>query len=200
MHHDLIEGVKGRILGVLPTAFDIEVHDSPQGKLNLSLTLAPFKHRFWLRRQNGLWHLEEHRINSSPFRHGDVQPQKEFQILIAELISSGNSRPEVDVIELRCPEDSRRLFGKIVVQRPLPEGVRESLLEFSCPQCKRANHEVTMHYFSNLDGKFVKTEALEPWVKREVSPWFRPSSDHDDEHGAFLSSGEPLQASEIHAR
>jgi uncharacterized UBP type Zn finger protein len=42
------------------------------------------------------------------------------------------------VIEIRCPEDPRRLFSKLIKEGGKPVITDGNLIEFSCQNCKKA--------------------------------------------------------------
>ena len=59
-------------------------------------------------------------------------------------------------VELRCPLDSQRMFGKLVIEQK-PDIVSGNLMEFSCDKCRRKNGgRRVMHYF-NVAGQHVET-------------------------------------------
>lgn len=67
--------------------------------------------------------------------------------------------------EMRCPSDTRRLFGKIVVDEH-EDSACASLLEFSCRDCKKAlqrKGDMTVqrvfHYF-DVYGRLAKTDVV----------------------------------------
>jgi len=166
-----IEGaVAGRLMAVLPRVTDVAIEPgTPPSKLDLRFRLEDKEHRFWMHRSNGLWYLDDHRVNGTaqPRLFNGEQPR--FEQLIFAVLNT-TKRPKPKVVELRCPEDARRMFGKIIVQRS-SSSEPPNLLEFSCPQCKRTTGRVTMHVFQSTDGKLVKTQANEPWTRREPKPW-----------------------------
>jgi hypothetical protein len=191
----LQQAVEGRVIAVVPGAANVSLHPSPVAQLDLSFSLGDSQHRFWFYRENSSWHFREHRINGHAQPKIIHDPVPRFEILIAAALSHELRRPRIEVVELRCPDDSRRLFGKLVLQTPRSSGGAPNLLEFSCPQCKRSTGMVTMHMFDSNTGELVKTQANEPWVKSEPQPWFsRPDQDtEEDEHGSFLPTKEAME-------
>lgn len=167
---EILHAVNGRLIGALPGVQDVRINPAPPPRLDIRFLLDRHEHRFWLRRENGEWLLEQQRIDgkAQPKVYNGRHPR--FEQMIAAVL--GAKRPKVEVKDLRCPEDSRRLFGKLIVQRPIPGDQPTNILEFSCPQCKRTSGQVTMHYYL-MDGSLLKTEVIEPWVKRESRPWFK---------------------------
>lgn len=71
-------------------------------------------------------------------------------------------------IEFRCPRDRRTMFGKII-RFSIPWGVSEldpgTLIEFSCPECKRVLSkrgllvQRVLHSFS-IDGTYRETQHV----------------------------------------
>lgn len=183
------QAVEGRLVGVLPAASKVLVEPSPAESLCVRFHLHSAEHRVWLHRTNGNWQLDEHRVNGSPQPKLYNGALPRFEDLILAVVESGTKRPRISVVEMRCPDDPRRMFGKLVVQRTPSEGLT-NLLEFLCPQCKRTTGFITMHYFSSSDGSLVKSQANEPWIKTEPTPWFsqtRPEDEDDeDAEGSFL--------------
>jgi hypothetical protein len=174
-----------RLRETIPDVLSVKVRPAPIPMFSISFHFRSETHALRLRRENGLWTCREWIVDHAP---RDVPPRissPRFEALILQLfehrrtkeepVESATPPPRISVAEMRCPEDARRLFGKVVVQVPLKQGSPSNLIEFSCSQCKRLNGEVTMHYF-DMVGNFVKTEALEPWIKQEPREWFGNNS------------------------
>lgn len=66
------------------------------------------------------------------------------------------------VKELRCPEDPRRLFSKMIQSGERPTVTEGNLIEFSCQNCKKMlrsqgeDVERVLHRY-NLAGELVET-------------------------------------------
>jgi hypothetical protein len=74
--------------------------------------------------------------------------------------------PEVDTIELRCSENPRRMFAKLLREADQPPIVAPgNLLEFACRDCTKQEREedrdVTrvLHRF-NIVGELVESEVV----------------------------------------
>ena len=62
-------------------------------------------------------------------------------------------------VEMRCPLDAQRMFGRLVMEEH-PVIVDGNLMEFSCDKCRRkAGGRRVLHYF-NIAGEHVKTRTL----------------------------------------
>lgn len=63
------------------------------------------------------------------------------------------------IVDMRCPLDRRRLFGKLKVREPFSV-TSENLLEFACAICrKRTGAEQVFHRF-DMAGRHVETEVV----------------------------------------
>lgn len=58
-------------------------------------------------------------------------------------------------IELRCPERTYRLFGKLTVDKPTI--VKGNLIEFSCRDCRREQGVAQVLHHYNMAGECVRT-------------------------------------------
>jgi hypothetical protein len=154
-----------RLKDVLPNATDVDIR--PGQPLHC---LNHMGNRFALkiRRDGSTWVLREFIRNGTPVSLTRTVSDPSFSDLLLQVISPGTPPPRVKIVDLRCPVEHRRLFGKLLTTQE--KHPRSNLLEFACPQCKRSTGLVTMHYFDTSDGKLVKTEALEPWTPRASRP------------------------------
>lgn len=62
------------------------------------------------------------------------------------------------VVEMRCPLDSQRMFGKLMTD-PNTRIVEGNLIEFACDKCRRKTGRRTLHRF-NLAGECVETAEV----------------------------------------
>jgi hypothetical protein len=60
-------------------------------------------------------------------------------------------------VEMRCPVDSQRMFGKIMADVK-PTIVPGNLLEFACDKCRRKNGGRRVLHRFNLLGEHVEDE------------------------------------------
>ncbi len=172
---EILDSATSRFIYAVPQATDIAFFPHPESRLDLKFSYEGAEHRFWLDRKDGSWVLSEHRVNGTPQPQPLTSPSSRFETLVSSVLKSASPRPKIRVVELRCPEDSRRLFAKLIVQTSSSAPLFRNLLEISCSICKRTNKQLTMHLFSSTDGSFVRTEFVGPWVKRnKPSPWYRP--------------------------
>jgi hypothetical protein len=74
-----------------------------------------------------------------------------------------------EILDLRCPIDSQRMFGRLVVDRSI-RIVPGNLIEFACDKCKRRMGAKRVLHRFDLTGDLIETE-----VERgdEVAP-FQP--------------------------
>lgn len=147
----------------------------------MSLHQGNETHSFRLRRESNKWILREWIKNREAQLVTAAKPNERFELLIAALIG----RPVVILKEMRCPDQQRRLFGKLIIHSRDPE-LAKLQIEFACPECKRLQREIVMHYFNGL-GEFLKTEVLGPWVPREPRQWY----DKPDQNGSRARPSEP---------
>jgi hypothetical protein len=65
------------------------------------------------------------------------------------------------IVEMRCPVDSQRMFGKIMSDAK-PVIVTGNLLEFACSKCRRriGTGQQVLHRF-DLTGRLVETEIVD---------------------------------------
>jgi len=162
-----------RLVKALPGIQDVTFYSPTVGGLSIAFTLGDVRHATRLQRHAGIWHVREWIVNSrGQHLNGKAPSGPRFDAVLVTLLGRDQVMPSVSVKELRCPEDTRRLFGKLILQNPLPDDLAKSMLEVSCPQCKRATGHITMHYY-DFTGAYVKTEVLGDWVKREPVPWFQ---------------------------
>lgn len=67
------------------------------------------------------------------------------------------------VMELRCPEDPRRLFSKLIQSGGKPAITDGNLIEFACQNCKKTLRSQgvdvarVLHRY-NIAGELVETE------------------------------------------
>ena len=68
----------------------------------------------------------------------------------------------MEVREIRCPEDSRRLFSKLILDVTHSKITNENLIEFACQNCKKrlraegiTVNQVLHRY--NIAGELVET-------------------------------------------
>jgi phage FluMu protein Com len=167
----IVAAAKVRVNAVLPDVEELAILPASKGYLIVYFKLDGQDHGFRLMRRNAEWHLREWTCQgeirtAKPSRHQHFE-----QVIVSTLGRFVHS--ELKVVDMRCPVDGRRLFGKLIIQTDDKPG--STLIEFSCPQCKRINQKVTKHYFNDR-GKLVKTEGFEPWSKtRPSSPWQPPT-------------------------
>ncbi len=175
---EITSAAEDRLRGVLPGAQSVTIHPTDPPFMTLSFDFDGASHSFRLMRDAGIWAAREWLVNGKPQEHDPKQTSPRFEALVAELLGFTHKQPKVDLKDLRCPVDPRRLFGKIIAQTPVSVDRSTNLIEFSCPQCKRKTGQVTMHLF-DIQGDLVKTEVIEPWIKRESSkPWYeKPGQD-----------------------
>lgn len=181
---DLTDAVVMRVRGRLPGAHGVHIMPSKSPFASIGFSLEGCDHMFMLRRDAGLWYIREWTCDG---RRESLKDQTlsspRFEALIASLLGYDDKQPRVRIVDMRCPVDGRRLFGKMIIQEPLPTTDSNNLIEFSCPQCKRETKKVTMHLYSTA-GEFVKTEAIEPWVRQESGkPWFDNGQNGGSEGG-----------------
>ncbi len=71
----------------------------------------------------------------------------------------------MEIVEIRCPSDLRRLFMKLRISGEQPKYVAGNLLEIACSDCKRELRKQgvvasrVLHYFNFL-GELVTTEVV----------------------------------------
>lgn len=162
-----------RLRAALPGIDDIILHPAATGLFAIGFTLNDVHHTFRLKREAGIWRCSEWQLEGLMQRYDNRLQSPRFEALLAELLNLTESTPKVRVVELRCPDDSRRMFAKLILQdtRESPHKASKALIEFSCSQCKRATGHVTKHYFA-ADGQLLKTQLMEPWVKEERGAWY----------------------------
>jgi hypothetical protein len=152
----------------------VSIPTKQPGYLIVSFTFRGVGHSVRLRRVAGIWHIREWICSDGVPTPPSSLTGPRFDALIASALGSiaaTNKAPQISVKEIRCPDDPRKLFLKIIVQQSVPRNLQSNLIEVSCPQCKRLTGEVTFHYYT-IDGTFVKTDQMGPWIKREPVPWF----------------------------
>lgn len=171
---DITDKVVIRLRRQLPGASNVVLQPATSPFAIIHFELEDCHHTFRLRREAGLWYIREWICDGRPESLKDkTLSSPRFEMLIALILGYGDKQPRVRVVEMRCPVDPRRLFGKVIIQEPLPRNNAKNLIEFLCPQCKRETRMVTMHLFSP-EGELIKTEAIEPWVKQEPGrTWHR---------------------------
>jgi hypothetical protein len=183
-----------RFLTVIPDAENVLVRPAPPPMFSISFDLDGERHGFRLRREDRKWTVREHVRDHVPVPSSkDSEPR--FEDLIRKVLGyqtesgagsvapepvrssqNGHQQVRIRVVDMRCPVDSRRLFGKLITTGLVPDDLAKLVhMEFSCSLCKRLTGEVTMHRY-NARGEHVKTEAIEPWVKREPQPWHQSES------------------------
>lgn len=62
------------------------------------------------------------------------------------------------VVEMRCPVESQRMFGKLLVAGAYT--ITDNLMEFSCDRCRKAQGVVRVLHRFNLAGELVQTEVV----------------------------------------
>lgn len=68
----------------------------------------------------------------------------------------------MEVREIRCPEDSRRLFSKLILDVTHSKITNENLIEFACQNCKKRLRDEgipvnqVLHRY-NIAGELVET-------------------------------------------
>ena len=171
----LTQAAEQRLIAAVPQISSAKVLPSKRAFLLIKLEHGSSHHVFRLKRDRGKWVVREWTVDGAV--RASSHRSAQFEDLIARSLGEV-IRPKIDIAEMRCPEDPRKLFGKVILQG---SGKKSSaLIEFSCPVCKRANSQVTMHLF-DTNGRFVKSEAIEPWVKAESQPWFRNNNKSNQE-------------------
>lgn len=174
-YHDMARSLLQR---TLPSADRISFPPAGRGYLVVSLFQGRDEHTFRLRREGDRWFLREW-LRNKELQSGQSKPNSHFQDLIASLIG----RPMVTVNEMRCPEQQKRLFGKIIVQSFDP-ALKMVQIEFACSECRRLTRKLVMHYYDGT-GAFIKTEEVGPWVPRESRrPWYESPSGHRSPNGS----------------
>lgn len=167
---DLQGIVEKKLASRIPGVEDIQLLSAPVGYLLISLKQGNDNHSFRLRRDGNLWYLREW-IKNRELQTLGTKPNERFDLLIAALIG----RPMVVLKEMRCPEQPRRLFGKLIT--PTSDPVLAKIqIEFACPECKRLRRMIVMHYYNGL-GEYLKTEDMGPWIPREPKQWYDQSRD-----------------------
>lgn len=71
----------------------------------------------------------------------------------------------MQTVEIRCPEDPRRLLSKLLLSGGKPTVVEGNLIEFACDNCKKALRSsgqsvVRVLHRYNLAGELVETEVI----------------------------------------
>jgi hypothetical protein len=169
----VINHARQRLRTALPGADNIQVYPADPPFIVVGFDLEATTHTFRLKRENGIWTCREWIADGAPNQFSTKESSPRFDALILALVSPVTSRPHVDLVELRCPIDPRRLFAKLIIQHPLPKKASHQVtLEVSCPQCKRSTGVVTMHLFA-MDGTLIRTNDLEPWIKKEPKAWYQ---------------------------
>ena len=63
------------------------------------------------------------------------------------------------VLDLRCPVDRRRMFGRLVLQ-PGVQIVEGNLLEFACDVCRRREGVKQVFHRFDIAGRLIETEQV----------------------------------------
>lgn len=145
--------------------------------LRIDFNDGPVAHKFWLHRsEERVWFIAEHRANGAPQPSHVGMGHDSFLVLISNAIARpSRTLVQPSLVELRCPVDARRLFGKLIAPNPIPAGTH-SMLEFSCPQCKRSTGRLTMHVFDAVTGDLLATNDVGSWERRPASSWYKPAA------------------------
>ena len=68
------------------------------------------------------------------------------------------------IVQMRCPNDGRRLFGKVLLE-PDDKPEPSFTIQFSCRECRKASEkagdvvDMILHYYDSC-GRFVRTEVI----------------------------------------
>lgn len=146
--------------------------------LRIDFNDGPVAHKFWLHRsEEKVWFIAEHRANGAPQpSHVGMGNDSVLALITDAIARPSRSLVQPTLVELRCPVDSRRLFGKLIAPNPTPAGTH-SMLEFSCPQCKRSSGRVTMHVFDAVTGDLLATNDVGTWQRRPTTTsWYKPAA------------------------
>lgn len=63
-------------------------------------------------------------------------------------------------VELRCDQDPRRMFGKLLRDEAMTIDRNTNLMEFSCDRCRRITGAVTVLHRFNILGELVESETV----------------------------------------
>ncbi len=160
-----------RLERAVPGSTNIQFYPSDPPFMSVGFELDSALNSIRLKREGGLWSFREWLVNGKPRPIDTRATSPRFEALVAETVGAAQRRPHLEVKELRCPNNPRRMFAKIILQKPLGKSVNPALIEVSCSQCKHSTGHVTMHLF-DVEGELVRTELTDPYVRREPNPRF----------------------------
>lgn len=63
------------------------------------------------------------------------------------------------LLDLRCPVDQRRMFGRIVRMEGIE--ISDNLIEFACDRCRKITGSAQVLHRFDFGGRLVETISLE---------------------------------------
>jgi hypothetical protein len=64
------------------------------------------------------------------------------------------------IVEVRCPNNARRLFVKLRQEGERPAVTSDNLMEFACADCRRALAAKQVFHRYDLAGQLIESEVV----------------------------------------
>ncbi len=175
------------IIGSALDADDVSFTRREDGLYDVFVTIKSTKHRFQIWLEEDAWSLRGHRVNGIALAVDATISHPTPEKLLSDTLERAKRPQSPKLIELRCPLESRRLFGKLITPDIIPAGPHP-LIEFSCSQCKRVNNTITMHVFDAYTGEVLATNSTGPWIRNQKSRSWYKESDAESSQKTLSSS------------